>query len=175
MAQQTRAAQLADRLVALMGAQTGYRLNSALSTTTGLTTVWDGPEFRESEDHAPGAHLIVGYSGDSADGVSPAITVTQAPGPIAAIVRPRDEMVSVICRAVYDMAETPKLARDGALVPINDVAEQCRLDQTLGIDASATVGGVLVRCFVTVGSMVQYMRNGYTCEWEFTVTARTRV
>lgn len=175
MALQTRTAQLIDALIARMAAQPGYRLNDSRTTTAGMTTIWDGPEFRTSEDKAPGAHLIVGYSGDSATAVSAAATVAQTHAPIDAAVRSRDEVVTLVCRGVYDAAETPKLARDGALTTINDVAEQCRLDQTLGIDASATVGGVLVRCFVTAGSMIQYLNNGFTCDWEFTVTCRTRV
>lgn len=175
MALQTRAAQLIDALIARMAAQPAYRLNDTRTTTDGLTTVWDGPEWQSSEDHAPGAHLIIGYSGDSGNAVSPALTLAQSHAPLDASVRSRDEVISLVCRGVYDGAETPKLARDGALVTINDVAEQCRLDQTLGIDASGTVGGVLVRCFVTTGSMVQYARSGFTCDWEFTVTGRTRV
>lgn len=174
---ETRTAQVIDALIALSAAITGYRLaDEYTGPDPSWVTVWDGPAIRGQDDNSDGAgHLIIGYSGDDPEALQPAAQTTIGPGPMASTVRPRDEVGTIVCRAVFDCADTPKQARDAALAILTAVANLCRSDPTLGINASATVGGVIVRCWVTAGTLLQYQVNGYTAEWEFTVTFKTRV
>jgi|SRR6187549_766700 len=172
---QTRVAQVIDALVERCTALPTFRGSDELTYDPDLVTVWDGPGFRAGEDYSKGAHLIVGFGGPDPEAQEAAATTEISAGPMAASIRPRDEVLSINCRAVLDSGETAKIARDGALAVIEAVAEVCRIAPDLGIDASATIGGVKVRAWVTAGTMLQYLQSGYTCEWSFTVTVSTRV
>jgi hypothetical protein len=172
---QTRTAQVIDALVELCAAEATFRRPSEVTYDSTLITVWDGPEFRSGQDYGGGGHLVIGFGGDDPEAQEAAASTELSAGPMAASVRPRDEELTINCRAVQDHGETPKRARDGALAVIDAVALVCRSAPDLGIDASATIGGVTVRAWVTAGTMLQYLQAGYTCEWSFTVTVRTRV
>lgn len=172
---ETRVAQVIDFLVSGLAANASFRRPDDETYGPDLITVWDGPEFRSSEDHSKSAHVVIGYGGDDPEALEPSAATELVAGPLAAMVRPRDETLTVSCRSICDSGETPKIARDTALAGIEAVANLCRSDPSLGIDASATIGGVVVRAWVTAGTLLQYLEAGYTAEWEFTVTVRTRV
>jgi len=173
---QTRIAQVIDALIARsLALPDTFRAPDDQSASESLITVWDGPQFRSGEDYGRSAHLIIGFGGPDPEAQEPAADTQLSAGPSASAVRPRDEVLSINCRAVMDSAESAKEARDRALAVIDAVASICRSDPSLGIDASATIGGVIVRAWVTAGTLLQYLESGYTAEWEFTVTVRTRV
>jgi hypothetical protein len=172
---ETRINQVLDMLVARTAALAACRRPDDTISTEGLITIWDGPEWRSYDDHIQGAHVVIGYGGDDPEALTPAAVTALKAGPMAGAVRPRDEEGTITCRAVFDRADSAKLARDGALAALVMVADLCRSDPSLTIDASATVGGVVVRCWVTAGTLLQYLQAGYTAEYEFTVTFKTRV
>jgi len=172
---ETRLAQVMDRLVELARALPGHRGPTDYTTADDLITVYDGPEIRATDDRAPGGHLVIGWPGDSADTVTAAGSTSVEAGPIASTARPRDEVGTIICRAIQDQAGTAKDARDGALAQIASVAALCRSDPSLGLNTSDTIGGVRTITFVTAGDLYQYLSGGYTCEWEFSITYKTRV
>lgn len=158
-----------------MALQTGFRLQDTVTYTPELTTIWDGQQIRDSDDNAQGGHLIIGYSGTDPEALTAAGSTQLSSAVMAGPVRPRDEIGTITCRAVYDRGATQKEARDKATAIMVAVGSVCRSDPTLGIDASATIGGVIVRAWVTAGTLLQYLQNSYTAEWEFTVTFKGRV
>jgi len=170
-----RLSQLIDQILVLARALPGHRAPDGTSSTAGLVTVYDGPEIRSTDDAIDTTWLVIGWSGDDLDQLEEAATSTWTSGPIAAIVRPRDETTTVNCKAVSQRAETMKAARDGAVAEVEAVAQLCRNDPSLGIDTSATIGGVRTLAWVTAGSVVQYLDKGYVCEIDFTVSYNTRV
>jgi hypothetical protein len=172
MALQARWGQVIDAVVEQCRALPGYR--GPESTDSG-TTVWDGPEFQASEDHAQGEHLIIGWPGNI-DATTPAANSTWTTGPIASTVRPRDETTTIACVAIAQHGSTPKESRDLANTVLADVATLLRTNPSLNIDASATIGGVLIIAYVTAGTMSQYLGpSGYTTTIEFTLTYSGRV
>jgi hypothetical protein len=175
MADQFRIGQVIDRLVALSRASAGHRAPDGTDSTTGLVTVYDGPEVRATDDAEDNTFLIIGWSGDLDDGLTPAGAGAWKAGPIANQVRPRDESTAVTCKVVSQRGESPKLARDAAIAEVALIAGLCRSDPTLGVDSSATIGGVRTRAFVTAGTMVQYLAKGYVCELDFEVYYDARV
>lgn len=172
---ETRLEQVIDQLVLLTRALPDHRGPADQTTALNQTTVFDGPEVRTTDDVSDGASLIIGWGGESADEVTVAGSSTIARGPIAAQTRPADEIGTIVCRAVYQNAETAKLARDGALATLTAVAALCRATPDLGINTSGTIGGVRTLAFVTAGDLYQYLDRGYVAIREFTVTFKTRV
>lgn len=172
---ETRLEQVIDQLVLLTRALANHRAPTDQSTAAGMTTVFDGPEIRTTDDYADGCSLVIGWGGESAEDVSVAGSSTIARGPIAGQTRPADEIGYVTCRAIYSNAETPKLARDGALAAMTAVAALCRATPDLGINTSGTIGGVRTLAFVTAGDLYQYLDRGNVAIREFTVTFKTRV
>lgn len=172
---QTRVAQVIDRLVVLARALPNHRGPEDQTGAVGVTTVFDGPEIRSTDDLSDGAMLIIGYPGDNPDELVAAANSTITYGPIAATNRPRDEVGTIICRAISQRAETAADARNGALAEVEAVAAICRADPSLALNTADTIGGVRTITFVTAGDMFQYLDRGYTCEWEFSVTFKTRV
>jgi hypothetical protein len=172
---ETRVAQVIDALVTGMRATAGFRAPTSASTTAGLTTVYDSTEVWTTDDRAAGSILVIGYSGNDPDDLTPIAESTFTRGPIAVPARPRDEASAVHCRAIVDGRETPKIARDAALATIAAVSAFCRIDPSLGINTSDTVGGVRTIAFVTTGDLIQYAHDGHTAEWDFDVSFSTRV
>lgn len=169
-----RAGQVIDAVVAAVGVLPGFRLIDDPGPGIGAVTVWDGPEWQISEDHADGGHLVIGWSG-ARDERSPSAESTWSSGPIAASVRPREETATIRCLAVSQNKDTAKEARDEVVTLLSAVAQACRAAPALGIDTSTTVGGVSTLAFVTAGSLTQYAYRGFTAELEFTITYKTRV
>jgi hypothetical protein len=172
---ETRLAQVIDQLVALTRALPNHRGPDDQTTADDVSTVYDGPEMRATDDLANGGHLVIGWSGDSPDEVVAAGSSTITRGPMAATVHPANEIGTVNCRAIFQRGETPKLARDGALAEITAVAQLCRATPDLGINTSGTIGGVRTVASVTIGEMYQYLDRGNVCLWDFSVTFETRV
>lgn len=168
----TRWGQVNDALVTAMRARAGYRGPDSLRDGV---TVFDSVEVRQGTD---GSHLWVtfGWSGESADEATPAGEINLASGPMAATVRPRDETGTIYCRAVAQSGDRDvSLLRADCLAILDDVAEVCRADPSLGLDTSGTVGGIRTRAWVTAGDIYQYMRGGVVVDWRFSVTYQTRV
>jgi hypothetical protein len=175
-----RVGQVIDRLLVLTRALAGHRDPNGTMSTDGLVTVYDGPEVRSTDDAIDSTLLIIGWSGDDTDALEEAASSSWTSGPIAATssgtpIRPRDETTTVSCKVISQRAETMKAARDGAITELEAVAQLCRNDPSLGIDTSATIGGVRTLAWVTAGSMVQYLDAGYVCELDFTVSYNARV
>lgn len=171
---QIRTGQVIDALVAQLRAQPGFRSKWTYGTNPD-TTVWDGPEWQNSEDHAPGAHVVIGFGGLDRDDRQPAATANWTAGPMASSVRARQETGTIACMAICDRADTPKIARDTVFAVASMVAQLDRLDPALGIDTSETIGGVRTVVTVTAGVLTQWAREGFTATQAFTVSYETRV
>jgi hypothetical protein len=172
---QTRVAQVIDRLLVLGRALPGHRSPTGLVSTAGLVTVFDGPEIRSTDDAIDQTMVIVGWSGDDDDNLAQAATIGLTGGPIAASNRPRDEQGTINCKAISHRADSVALARDAVIAEVVAFAELCRVDPSLGISTSDTIGGVRTLAWVTAGSLVQYLSKGYVAEMDFTVSYSTRV
>lgn len=172
---ETRVAQVIDTLVAGLRATSGFRSPTSASTVPGLTTVYDSSEVWTTDDRDGQSVLVIGYASDEPDDQTPIAESTFTRGPIAVPARPRDEVSVIRCRAIVDGRETPKLARDAALATIEAVAAFCRVDPSLGLNTSGTVGGVRTIAYVTAGDLIQYLVRGHTAEWAFDVSFSTRV
>lgn len=168
---QTRVDQVIDRLVELAAGQAGYIRYGQPGADEII--VFDGPEWSETDD--PCDALVVGWSGGDDDAATPAATSNQTAGPIAAGNRPRDEVGTVLCRAIAQTKDSPKAARDAAKAIVVTLAGLCRADPSLALNTSDTIGGVRTIAYVTTGDLVQYNSRGYVAEWEFTITFLTRV
>lgn len=174
MADQIRIGQVIDALVSKIGDLPGFRFPTGTESMD-ESTVWDGPEWQVVEDHAPGGHVVIGDPGEF-ETPTPAATSTWQAGPIASTNRPRNEVTQIACLATAQKHETVKDARDACLAMLTAVAAVCREDPSLGIDTSATVGGVRTITYVTAGSFTQSLGpNGFTARLDFTVTYDTRV
>lgn len=172
---QFRTGQVIDALVSICRGTTGHRAPGATLSTLGLVTVYDGPELFSTDDAIDDTLLIIGWSGESSDQLSTTARGSFRTGPIAATVRPRDEATTIACKAISQRAETAKQARDAAIAELAVVAGVCRSDPSLGINTSATIGGVRLLAFVTAGTLTQYQDKGYVAEIDFDVTYSTRV
>ena len=170
-----RAGQVIDRLLVLARALPGHRDPNGTTSTDGLVTVYDGPEIRATDDAIDQTFVVIGWSGADPDALEPAASSNWVAGPIAATTRPRDETTVIACKVISQRGELMKAARDAAIAELEAVAGICRSDPSLGIDTSATIGGVRTLAWVTAGTMLQYDERGYVCEIEFTVTYQTRV
>lgn len=171
----TRVGQVIDALIAGMRATTGFRGPNDPSTVAGLTTVFDSSEVWTTDDRDGQSFLVVGYAGDDPEDDVPVATTAFTRGPIAVPARPRDELATIHCRAIADGKETPKIARDAALLILSAVSAFCRADPSLGINTSDTVGGVRTIAYVTAGDLLAYAHNGHTAEWSFDVSFSSRV
>lgn len=172
---ETRVAQVIDRLIAGMRATAGFRGPADASTVAGLVTVYDSSEVWTTDDRDGQNLLVIGYTGPDPDDQTPSAETSFSRGPIAIPARPRDEAGIVHCRAICDGADTPQLARNGAMATIEAVSAFCRTDPSLGLNTSGTVGGVRTIAYVTAGDLLQYLSRGHTAEWAFDVSFSTRV
>jgi hypothetical protein len=170
-----RVGQVIDRLLVLTRALPGHRDPNGTTSTDGLVTVYDGPEVRSTDDAIDNTLLVIGWSGTDTDALEEAASSSWTSGPIASTVRPRDETTIVACKVISQRGDSPKAARDGAVAEVEALAQLCRNDPSLGIDTSATIGGVRTLAWVTAGSVVQYLDAGYVCEIDVTVSYNTRV
>jgi hypothetical protein len=170
---QFRLIQILGVIVPGMQAQAGYRGPLTVGSDTAVT-VWDGPEIRSSDDYALGGHLIIGWSGDSLDEVTPAGAAQLTQGPIAATNRPRNETGAINCRAIAQQGETALDTRVAAGQIVSDVAAYLRSDPSMGIDTADTIGGVRSMAYVTDLSITQYQRNGFTVEIDFVISYGAR-
>jgi hypothetical protein len=172
---QTRMAQIIDRLLVLSRALPNHRAPVGIVSTSGLVTVFDGPEVRSTDDAIDQTMVVVGWSGDDDESLEIAASLTLAGGPIAATNRPRDEQGIINCKAISHRADSVAIARDSVIAEVVAFAELCRADPSLGLSTSDTIGGVRTLAWVTAGSLVQYLSKGYVAEMDFTVSYSTRV
>lgn len=169
----TRMGQVIDAMVAGLGATTGFRPSASEEYAT-ATTVWDGPEWQLVEDHGPGGHVVIGYSGPRGS-KQPSVTSSWESGPIAGTNRPRNETAQVNCFATAQRHATAKGARNEVIAIVTAVAAFCRADPSLGINTAGTIGGISTLTFLSGGSLVQFADRGCTAEFEFTITYKARV
>lgn len=174
MADQIRLGQAIDAVLSQLYDAPNFRRPDEQELGFDETTVWDGPQWHTSEDHAPGAHLVIGWSGDGEEPTQAAATTWTA-GPIAASTRARDETTVIQCIAVSQHHDTPKEARDSVLGVVSQVGVLCRSLPDLGIDSSTTIGGVRTVAQLNAGTFSQWLERGFTAQLEFTVTYQTRV
>jgi hypothetical protein len=172
---QTRVAQVIDRLLVLSRALPNHRAPTGTVSTSGLVTVYDGPEVRSTDDAIDQTIVVVGWSGEDDDDLAVPATLTLTAGPIAATNRPRDEQGTINCKVISHRADSVANARDAVVAEVVAFAELCRVDPSLGINTSDTIGGVRTLAWVTAGSLVQYLSKGYVAEMDFTVSYSTRV
>jgi hypothetical protein len=171
---QHRVGQVIDALVDGLRTTPGFRGPDDAGLAPECT-VWDGPEWNISEDHADGGHLVIGWGGGDPDSVTPSADTDWQAGPIAAATRARDETTQLVCTAVAQRHDSPKEARDEAISILTAVAAYCRADPSLGLDMSETIGGVLASTYVTGGTLSQWVDRGFNAQMTFTVTYRARV
>lgn len=172
---ETRVAQVIDRVLVLGRTAAGHRAPGDVTSTTGLVTVYDGPEVRSTDDAIDSTFVVIGWSGDDDDSIELVARMQLTSGPIAAANRPRDEITAITCKAISHRADSVKEARDAALAEVAVFAQICRSDPSLGINTTDTIGGVRTLAWVTAGSLFQYLHNGYVAEFEFTINYQTRV
>lgn len=178
MSTETRVGQVIDQVLALSRALSGHRAPTGTDSTDGLVTVYDGPEVRTTDDAIDNTFVVIATGGEVNDERRVSAVISLTSGPIASTVRPRDEITQIQCVAVAQRYETMKLARDAAIAEVAVFAALCRSGvngPNLGIDTSATVGGVRLLAWVTAGQLVQYTDRGFSAEMDFTISYSTRV
>lgn len=171
---QTRWNQTVNQLVTLMRARVGY---VAPDDPEPGIVVYDAAEVFMHQGDFPRNHLVIGWSGAPAS-PEEAGRIEQERGPMGPH-RSREESGSIRCVAVAQTGDAafgePAVLRAECEAIMEDVAEECRADPTLGVDTSGTVGGRRHQAWVTVGTPLQGMDGGVYVVWEFSVDYTSRV
>jgi hypothetical protein len=171
MSTQTRGTEVITKLLALVGALTGYIPEGTSGAGVKVVDAWD------LDDDAYDTAVIIGVGDPDDEQPEPSVEIEQqlvsmGPG------LPKAEEIKVRCRVISTGAQTKTLARAAAQAVIDDIGAMIRTDPTLGITSGAMTGGMMTHAHLAVGSMIQtrdVSLSNPRVEWDFTITAVTRV